>query len=137
MPSLTRRNLTPGLRCRINNRPILASRAEYFNKKNALGAALRAGRIEARGTRFKDFIPRSSFLGPRTCPRSHEQFHDSFNFDEELKETLNDSSSFRVPFALSSSHIRFDFNLLRENDLESSPWHMGCKPFRRFEQISL
>jgi hypothetical protein len=26
-------------------------------------------------------------------------FHDSFNFDEELNETLNDSSSFRVPFA--------------------------------------
>jgi hypothetical protein len=65
------------------------------------------------------------------------QFHDSFNFGAELKETLNDSSSFKVPFAPSCSDISFDFDVLREIDLESTPWHMGCKPFRRFEQISL
>jgi len=137
MPSLTRRNLTPGLRCRINNRPILASRAEYFNKKNALGAALRAGRIEARGTRFKDFIPRSSFLGPRTCPRSHEQFHDSFNFDEELKETLNENWGLVFSPAFHFHDKYLNIRLLQEYVPASTPWHIGCKLFRRFKQISL
>jgi hypothetical protein len=32
MPSPARRILTPGLRCQIGNRPILASRAKYFNE---------------------------------------------------------------------------------------------------------
>jgi hypothetical protein len=92
----------------------------------ALRFAQAGSRIEARGSRI-------SFLGPRTCPRSRGRFHDSFNLDAELKETLNESSGLRVPFASSSSDKYFDFNLLRENDLESTPWHMGCKPFRRFE----
>jgi hypothetical protein len=64
-------------------------------------------------------------------------FHDSFNFDAELKETLNESPSFRVPFAASRSDISHYFKRLRENRLGSTPWHIGCKPFRRFEQISL
>jgi hypothetical protein len=44
MPSPARRILTPGLRCRIGNRPILASRAKYFNKnmRMADGEGLKA-----------------------------------------------------------------------------------------------
>jgi hypothetical protein len=137
MPSRTLQIDAPRLRSRIGNRPILASRAKYFNKKNALAAALRASRIEVRGTRFEDFLPRSSFLGPRTCPRCRGQFHDSFNFDAELKETLNESSGLTGSPAFPHSDIEIEINRLRECDPGSTPWHIGCKLFRRFKQISL
>jgi hypothetical protein len=127
----------PRLRSRINNRSILASRTKYFNKKNALGSALRAVRVEDRGTTFEVFIPRSSFLGPRACPRERGRFHDSFNFDAELKETLNESSSLTGPLVFAYSDKWFKISLLRESDPGSTPWHIGCKLFRRFKQISL
>jgi hypothetical protein len=60
LPSPARRNLTPGLRCQIGNRPILASRAEYFNKKNALH----------KGPRKKNLEPRASILDPGFHPRT-------------------------------------------------------------------
>jgi hypothetical protein len=70
-------------------------------------------------------------------PVSIFQFHDSFNFDAELKETLNESSGVTVPLAFSYSDKGFKISLLRESDPKSTPWHIGCKLFRRFKQISL
>jgi hypothetical protein len=137
MPSRTLQIDAPRLRSRISNRSILASRAKYFNKKNALGAALRAGRIEDRGTRFEVFIPRSSFLGPRACPRERGRFHDSFNFDAELKETLNENSVLTALSTFASPDKDIHINLLRESSPGLTPWHIGCKLFRRFKQISL
>jgi hypothetical protein len=137
MPSRTLRIDVPRLRSRINNRSILTSRAKYFNKKNALGYALRAVRVEDRGTRFEVFIPRSSFLGPRVCPRERGRFHDSFNFDAELKETLNEISSVAGLPAFPYPDKEYKISRLRESDPASTPWHIGCKLFRRFKQISL
>jgi hypothetical protein len=127
MPSLTRRILTPGPRCRIGNRPILASRAKYFNENISMA---KGEGLKAKGRE------RTNVKGPYLLPfafRPPHPFHDSFNLDAELKETLNESSGLRVPFASSSSDIIFNFNRLREIYLWSTPWHIGCKPFRRFE----
>jgi hypothetical protein len=111
MPSAARRILTPHLRCRINNRPILASRAKYFNENISMA--------NGEGPKAKG-RERTNVKGPYLLPfafRPPHSFYDSFNFDSELKETLNESSELRVPFASSPSDISFVLNYLRENCL--------------------
>jgi hypothetical protein len=93
--------------------------------------------------RFEVFFPRSSFLGlvpvrrPPNCSAAGGRLHDSFNFDAELKETLNESLDLTVPPTFPASDKEFKISRLRESGPELSPWHIGCKLFRRFKQISL
>jgi hypothetical protein len=118
MPSPARRILTPGLRCQIGNRPILASRAKYFNENISMakGEGPKAKGRERTNVKGPYLLPFAFCLLPFAFRPPHP-FHDSFNFDAELKETLNESSGLRVPFASSPSYIYFVLNYLRENCL--------------------
>jgi len=42
-----------------------------------------------------------------------------------------------IPSVFASPDKYLNIRLLREYDFGLTPWHIGCKLFRRFKQISL
>jgi len=98
-------------------------RITYHVKKN-----------ERMGLRNTVFCITLNDPGPR-FPIS--QFYDSFNFNSELKETLNENWGLVFSPAFHFHDKYLNIRLLQEYVPASTPWHIGCKLFRRFKQISL
>jgi hypothetical protein len=79
----------------------------------------------------------ASVRGPSNSSLDRKRFHESFNFDRELKETLNERRRNGVSAGARDRKIQHHLGWLREKSPLSTPWHIGCKLFRRFGQISL